>query len=168
MIYFIQAGENGPIKIGNAQNPRDRLKDLQVGNHETLRLIATIPGGPDREREIHRDLEVFCYRGEWFCPNGEVFDYIDRAKRVDYELVDGMPIAILWRRHNHGLTAYCPFCGERHNHEGEDGHYEAACLPRWLRGQGSKRKLDDETIIKQADGYIIRTNKELPMGFGEG
>lgn len=165
MIYFIQAGDNGPIKIGHAKNARKRRNNLQVGNHEKLRLIASIPGGRNREREIHRDLEVFCDRGEWFHPNGEVFDYIGRAKRIDYEFVDGVPVAILWRRHNHVLTAYCPFCGERHSHEGEDGRYEAACLPSRQRCRSRKSK--NGTIIKRADGYIIRTNKKLPMGFGE-
>ncbi len=32
MIYFIQAGENGPIKIGQSDDPKERLKQLQVAN----------------------------------------------------------------------------------------------------------------------------------------
>lgn len=132
MIYFIQAGGDGQIKIGHAKSARDRQKMLQVGNPERLRLLAAIPGGRDREKAIHYDLSVFRYRGEWFHPNGEVFDYINRAKRVDYEFVSGVPLAILWRK-NKAWIAYCPFCAEKHNHEGEDGHYKAACLPNRQR-----------------------------------
>ena len=165
MIYFIQEGENGPIKIGYSNDPEQRLRKLQDGNPELLKLIAVIPGDRQRERDAHRNLEPFRCRGEWFRPNGEVFDYIERAERVDYEFVDGVPVAILWRRHSKGPTAYCPFCGEQHSHEGEDGRYEVACEPHWWRE--GERRLSDGTIIKQADGYIIRTNKNLPMGFGE-
>ena len=44
MIYFIQVENNGPIKIGTAINPEQRLKDLQIGNHKKLNLIEVIPG----------------------------------------------------------------------------------------------------------------------------
>ena len=50
MIYFIQAGD-GPIKIGRALQPLRRLGNLQVGNHEILRLLAVDPAGGE-EAEI--------------------------------------------------------------------------------------------------------------------
>lgn len=58
---------NGFLKIGKSWNPNTRLNDLQVGNPEPIRLVATIKG--DREREVHALLEesgVPRVSGEWF------------------------------------------------------------------------------------------------------
>ena len=35
MIYFIQVENDGPIKIGYAKKPEQRLKTLQIGNHRS-------------------------------------------------------------------------------------------------------------------------------------
>ena len=43
VIFFIQAGHDGPIKIGKAVDPEKRLQTLQTGTHEMLRLLAVIP-----------------------------------------------------------------------------------------------------------------------------
>ena len=44
-IYFIQAGENGPIKIGKTNgDAKDRLANLQIGNHEELKLLWVYHG----------------------------------------------------------------------------------------------------------------------------
>ena len=68
MIYFIQAGNDGPIKIGKAQNPEARRRELQTGNHKKLKLITEIPGDKEREDSIHNDLQDHQYRAgsEWF------------------------------------------------------------------------------------------------------
>lgn len=43
-VYFVQAGEAGPVKIGWATDPRARIADLQTGHYEPLRLIRIIEG----------------------------------------------------------------------------------------------------------------------------
>jgi hypothetical protein len=43
MIYFIQAGETGPIKIGKANDPAQRINQFQTAHHETLRLLGSMP-----------------------------------------------------------------------------------------------------------------------------
>src|SRR5689334_18091148 len=44
-VYFIQAGENGPIKIGYTfKNVADRLAGIQTGNHEECKILGVIPG----------------------------------------------------------------------------------------------------------------------------
>lgn len=70
MIYFIQSGERGPVKIGYVQSGRSvdtRLAELQVGNPEQLRLLATAQGGPSTERKFHRAFSATRIRGEWFA-----------------------------------------------------------------------------------------------------
>ena len=127
MIYFIRAGDDGPIKIGKAQNPEARRKNLQTGNHERLSLIEEIPGDQEREDSIHNDLRSHQYRprSEWFSATPEVLAYIDKVARVDYERIDGVAIAVIWRSDSQlFMTDYCPFCGERHDCSGEDGWTE--------------------------------------------
>ena len=49
MIYFIQAGEHGPVKIGVAQNPSARLAALQTGSPTPLRLMAQLHAEGDEQ-----------------------------------------------------------------------------------------------------------------------
>lgn len=69
-VYFIQAGQAGPIKIGRAVDPLARRKELQSGNHETLYILAAWPGGQAAERAAHRAFKGLHIRGEWFRAEG--------------------------------------------------------------------------------------------------
>ncbi len=162
MIYFIQAGNDGPIKIGKAQSPEARRRELQTGNHEKLNLIKEIPGDVERENSIHNDLRSHRYRGEWFSPTPEVLDYIDEIARVDYQHVNGVAIAVIWRNDSElFITDYCPFCGERHYYEGEEGRTEVGCFDESpCLFPMDDRTVADGTVLKQSDGYIVRTRKK--------
>lgn len=69
-VYFIQSGQTGPVKIGSAQWPKNRVHGLQAGNPEKLRLIHTVDGWLPAERQIQRHYAHLRLRGEWFrfCP----------------------------------------------------------------------------------------------------
>lgn len=71
-VYFIATESGSAIKIGAAKDPDARLRSLQTGNHERLRLLKTIYcDEPElREAEYHRDLESARIRGEWFESDG--------------------------------------------------------------------------------------------------
>lgn len=71
-VYFIQA-ESGPIKIGIALDPGERLAGLQISHFEKLTLLAAVEGGIALETELHRRFARFKIRGEWFerCPEIE-------------------------------------------------------------------------------------------------
>lgn len=71
-VYFIQAGDDGPIKIGVAHDPEWRLQDLQIGSHQKLRLIGTVEGDKQLERAFHERLAHLRIRGEWFKPTSEI------------------------------------------------------------------------------------------------
>lgn len=71
LVYFI-ASERGPIKIGIAVNPQDRLRGLQTGHHEKLSLLATCPGGMEREKEYHARFKAYRINGEWFERSPEI------------------------------------------------------------------------------------------------
>jgi hypothetical protein len=66
LVYFIQAGKDGPIKIGVADDPEQRRNDMQTGNHAELTLLAIAPGGVAYERELHSLFADWRIRGEWF------------------------------------------------------------------------------------------------------
>lgn len=65
-VYFIRAGEDGPVKIGTTESVQDRLKLLQVGNHLPLRVIRMMEGGRKAEAALHRKFAEHHIRAEWF------------------------------------------------------------------------------------------------------
>lgn len=76
-VYFIQAGEGGPIKIGRSVHPMKRLLSLQTGASEPLSLLATIPAaGPRLEKELHREFAHLRLYGEWFAPGEDLINFI--------------------------------------------------------------------------------------------
>ena len=66
MIYFIQAGDNGPVKIGYSINPEKRLQALQTSHPQKLRMITVIDGDRDLEKELHEYFSDESVSGEWF------------------------------------------------------------------------------------------------------
>lgn len=68
-VYFIQAGEAGPIKIGRSRDdPRQRLSALQTAHYETLRLLGVLQSDPEGEARLHEQFANLRIRGEWFRP----------------------------------------------------------------------------------------------------
>lgn len=79
-VYFIQADENGPIKIGfTADDPKRRLAQLQTGNPHCLRLLGAIGGDTARERQFHSELAAWRLQGEWFEPHATVLAAVNEA-----------------------------------------------------------------------------------------
>lgn len=73
-IYIISNGD-GLIKVGVSKNPKKRVKQLQTGNGEVLKLLFTEEFECSRyellqiESKIHRYLSMhMCQKktGEWF------------------------------------------------------------------------------------------------------
>ena len=75
-VYFIRAGEF--IKIGRANDPYERMYQLQTGNPIKLELLE-IRGYPDRqsaleaEKTLHDYFEGVRTEGEWF-----IGQYVER------------------------------------------------------------------------------------------
>ena len=79
--YFIQAGKNGPIKIGVSGDPLGRVQQLQTGHYAKLSLLGTIDGvGKDGEGKLHYKFRHLCIRGEWFRPEPELLSCIAENK----------------------------------------------------------------------------------------
>jgi len=65
-VYILQMEASRHVKVGIGADPRERMRNLQVGNPETLTLIAVVPGTRETERMLHTYLDVDRMQGEWF------------------------------------------------------------------------------------------------------
>lgn len=154
MIYFIQAGEGGPFKIGFAKNAERRLAQLQTGNHRKLSLVFSCPGDHALENRIHRDLDEYRGEGEWFGPPEVVWQYIAGLREIEYEVGGDRNWAILRRDTMRSKTDHCPFCGARHIHGTGDGHRRAHCVDG-VESVTAK----DGTALYRTHGYILKTRR---------
>lgn len=69
-VYFIQMGEDGPIKIGYARDPKRRMYELRTASPYPLHLIGTItPATRADEIALHRRFGRDRLEGEWFSPS---------------------------------------------------------------------------------------------------
>ncbi len=71
-VYFAKRGEL--IKIGVATDPEARMRELSA------KLIATLPGGRDLERELHARFIDYCVHGEWFLDVPPLRDFIANTR----------------------------------------------------------------------------------------
>ncbi len=108
-VYFIQADENGPIKIGfTSDDPKRRLNQLQTGNASTLKLLGAIRGNSTRERQFHTELAEWRLQGEWFESNPKVLAAVESALSSPTT----EPVA-------QTACLHCSFCFRCHHHLGE-------------------------------------------------
>ena len=77
MIYFIQAGNDGPIRIGYAAKVGHRIKMLQRRSPVPLRLLATIDGSVELEAYLHNRFWHLRQHGKWFKADQEILDFIE-------------------------------------------------------------------------------------------
>lgn len=73
-VYFAAAGDR--IKIGWSRKVANRIAQLQTGNPEPVMLLATMPGGVSKERELHRRFAHARLAGEWFTATPDLVDFI--------------------------------------------------------------------------------------------
>jgi len=80
-IYFVQAEEGGPIKIGLAADPIKRLKSLQSSSPQRLMLLGVLTGTKTVERNLHQRFSAFRLHGEWFTPASDLLKFISGTAR---------------------------------------------------------------------------------------
>lgn len=65
-VYAIQGAPGTPVKIGHSKTPLRRLRTLQTGSHDTLRLLHVVPGDRRTEQILHEWFAEWRHRDEWF------------------------------------------------------------------------------------------------------
>lgn len=84
-VYFIEAGEGGPIKIGKTGCLKNRLSTLQIASSAVLRVLATAPGRTHRELAYHVQFADARLNGEWFARTPEIEAEIARLATLQGE-----------------------------------------------------------------------------------
>lgn len=79
-LYFIQRGDDGPVKIGMSADVPKRMKQLQCASSDELHLRATVPTSELTEREAHRRFKAYRLRGEWFRAAAELLAFIEENR----------------------------------------------------------------------------------------
>lgn len=126
MIYFIQAGDGGPVKIGFCRTRagvRRRLKGFQTSHAQELYLLGVHPGDLDDEQALHRAFRAAHIRGEWFRPTTDVL-FAAESQMFVVNLLDAEQSQDRWRRW--GVV-------------GHDGRltYDGAAWLAWLERQAT-------------------------------
>lgn len=136
-VYFIQAGENGPVKIGYATDVAHRCRDLQTGHYEALRIIRVIEtANSTAERWLHRHFDAERLRGEWFRFDVAMLTIepltknpiIVTAAPTARKFIELEPIAIRAKEHKISLLAIC-----------RRAEIATSTLRRWRRGLNESR-----------------------------
>ena len=78
-VYAVQCEVTGLIKLGHSTDIRSRLSTLRTISPTPLRLVATFPGDPDREAELHSEFEDHRDHGEWFAPAPDLLAFLGIA-----------------------------------------------------------------------------------------
>jgi len=66
-VYFLQACQGGPVKIGQSQNVERRLADIQPGHPFKLQVARLFENvDPAFEAWLHRRFADHRLHGEWF------------------------------------------------------------------------------------------------------
>jgi hypothetical protein len=148
MIYVIQSGVNGPIKVGYTSGDlKSRIDALQTGNHEPLKAICRVSYADMQfEREVHRVLADHHIRGEWFrwCP---------LARRV----VEALAMEEMWEtlaeppEFSPFSDILCEMVGIKEGETGQIGH---AKLLEWR----SKR---DRLLCRSRAGDLVDANESF-------
>ena len=76
MVYFLQAEDSSPIKIGTTWRLSRRLKQLNQGAATPLRVMAVAPGHSFAESRIHAAFASLRIQGEWFHPGPFLLHFI--------------------------------------------------------------------------------------------
>lgn len=100
-VYFIQAGPDGPIKIGHSTDVESRrLPELQTANPAELRVLfrfkceGTVDALAWEERlhALFADLRISQSR-EWFRSHADITDLISAMREIETTLA-GQPIVV--------------------------------------------------------------------------
>jgi hypothetical protein len=89
VVYFIQEGGQGFIKIGFSMGLNYRLDDLGWATPHELKLLCAVPGSRSLERELHKRFAPALVKGEWFRPTSELLALVDEYRATVYQASTG-------------------------------------------------------------------------------
>lgn len=134
-IYFIQAQDNGPIKIGSTgDNPRKRMVKIQSDFPWPVRLLGAIEGTVSQEKRIHLILARWKTQGEWFEPTPIVLAAIEAALECGKSAPFDEPCAPEVDETAHPLRKWREILSLTQAEAGKRIGVDHVCVSRWERG----------------------------------
>ena len=82
-VYFLQSETNNQIKIGYTRDIHQRIMQLQVNKKDKLRFLLMVPGNYGYEARLHQFFKRHNVDGEWYKPDPEIFNYMDKLRELD-------------------------------------------------------------------------------------
>lgn len=76
VVYFIQSGIGGAIKIGRTENFRARMNTLQTAHSRKLIVLGLLEDQAGLEAQMHAMFVKERIEGEWFRPSLELLKFI--------------------------------------------------------------------------------------------
>lgn len=76
VVYFLQAGPTGLVKIGTSTNISTRVKELQKCSAEKLIILGFLRGSYELESKWHLRFQSLRVQGEWFKPDQKLLGTI--------------------------------------------------------------------------------------------
>lgn len=107
MIYFIQCGENGPIKIGQSDNPEERMAQLQTACPYELKMLWVYKNSDWTEIAIHGEFSHERIRGEWYHPSQSILSFIEEVLVNSYAVETFREGEIFIYEHLSGELRFC-------------------------------------------------------------
>lgn len=81
-VYYMQAVNGGPIKIGVAYDPEERLKQIAHHAAQPIRLLAYHVGDFQDEAALHKRFSEERLHGEWFADSPRLLAHLDRVRSI--------------------------------------------------------------------------------------
>ena len=91
-VYFVQAGQGGPIKIGITKTVYDRLINAQTFCPVPLLFLGAFEGTGVQEQELQFELGAIRFRGEWYWPHETL---LARIAKLTADVIQPMPLGPL-------------------------------------------------------------------------
>jgi len=142
--YIILDGVNNLVKIGESENPKERLKQFQTANPNKLELVGMTD---EPEGVVHNRFRGDRARGEWF-------EYSDEIRRFVQE--------VTWKTEQERVARLRAKEAEakKRKQELEELERETARKLKEERGKAKKRKTN---ILRKCREYLIDLKKEFPL-----
>lgn len=77
-VYFMQASDGGPVKIGSSKNIEQRRKQLESDYKRSLVILRIVEGGRKEEQAIHEQFSHLSLGNELFQPGPDLMEFIGR------------------------------------------------------------------------------------------
>jgi hypothetical protein len=88
-VYLISDTKTTSYKIGTSSNPEKRLKSLQTGNDNSLKIIHKVQckNKTQVEKALHNQFSFFKISGEWFeLKQSDVDNFPQTCQTIDENL----------------------------------------------------------------------------------